>query len=140
MLLKSCQLTNLLLPGDLVSLVELNLERNLFIHLSLPAGLRGVGSLDLGSNNLEDAGFLANLSEAAFSRFFKLRAGKTLPRFINELRVGRACRLLVEEEMKIVDVALNCGFSNLTNFNRRFLEIAGQVPSDYRRQFRRVKI
>jgi AraC-like DNA-binding protein len=83
---------------------------------------------------------VANLSEAAFSRFFKLRAGKTLPRFINELRVGRACRLLVEEEMKIVDIALNCGFSNLTNFNRRFLEIAGYPPSDYRRQFQRVKI
>ena len=78
---------------------------------------------------------VAHLSEGAFSRFFKLRTGKTLPQFINELRVGRACRLLVEDEMKIIDVSQNCGFSNLTNFNRRFLEITGRSPSNYRRQF-----
>jgi AraC-like DNA-binding protein len=77
----------------------------------------------------------AHLSEGAFSRFFKLRTGKTLPQFVNELRVGRACRLLMEEETKITDVALDCGFSNLTNFNRRFLEITGLSPGNYRRQF-----
>jgi AraC-like DNA-binding protein len=77
----------------------------------------------------------AHLSEGAFSRFFKLRTGKTLPQFVNELRVGRACRLLMEEEAKITDVALDCGFLNLTNFNRRFLEITGLSPSSYRRQF-----
>jgi AraC-like DNA-binding protein len=77
----------------------------------------------------------AHLSEGAFSRFFKLRTGKTLPQFVNELRVGRACQLLVEEEAKITDVALDCGFLNLTNFNRRFLEITGLSPGNYRRQF-----
>lgn len=77
----------------------------------------------------------AHLSEGAFSRFFKLRTGKTLPQFVNELRVGRACRLLVEDESKITDVALDCGFLNLTNFNRRFLEITGRSPGNYRRQF-----
>lgn len=76
----------------------------------------------------------AHLSEGAFSRFFKLRTGKTLPRYINELRVGRACRYLVESDTKITDVALECGFANLANFNRRFLEIAGFTPHDYRRR------
>jgi AraC-like DNA-binding protein len=77
----------------------------------------------------------AHLSEGAFSRFFKLRTGKTLPRYINELRVGRACRFLAEGETKITDIALECGFANLANFNRRFLEIAGVTPHDYRRRF-----
>jgi AraC-like DNA-binding protein len=77
----------------------------------------------------------AHLSEGAFSRFFKLRTGKTLPRYINELRVGRACRFLAEGEAKITDIALECGFANLANFNRRFLEIAGLTPHDYRRRF-----
>jgi AraC-like DNA-binding protein len=77
----------------------------------------------------------AHLSEGAFSRFFKLRTGKTLPRYINELRVGRACRLLAEGEAKITDIALDCGFANLANFNRRFLEIASLTPHDYRRRF-----
>ena len=77
----------------------------------------------------------AHLSDGAFSRFFKLRTGKTLPRYINELRVGRACRLLAESEAKIIDIAMECGFANVANFNRRFLEIAGLTPHDYRRQF-----
>ncbi|MGH7939679.1 MAG: helix-turn-helix domain-containing protein [Limisphaerales bacterium] len=77
----------------------------------------------------------AHLSEGAFSRFFKLRTGKTLPGYINELRVGRACRLLVEEEMKIIEIALECGFANLANFNRRFRQITGLTPRNYRGRF-----
>ncbi|MBI3875634.1 MAG: AraC family transcriptional regulator [Verrucomicrobia bacterium] len=78
----------------------------------------------------------AHLSAGAFSRFFKLRTGKTLPEYVNELRVGRACRLLVEEELKVTDVALECGFRNLANFNRRFRAITKLPPREYRRQFR----
>ena len=78
----------------------------------------------------------AHLSEGAFSRFFKLRTGKTLPQFVNELRIGRACRLLVDDEARVTDVALDCGFPNLANFNRRFLKITGLSPRSYRRQFR----
>jgi AraC-like DNA-binding protein len=76
----------------------------------------------------------AHLSPSAFSRFFKVRTGKSLPQYINELRVGRACRLLADEHSKIVDIALQCGFNNLANFNRRFREITGLNPSDYRRR------
>lgn len=76
----------------------------------------------------------AHLSPSAFSRFFKVRTGKSLPQYLNELRVGRACRLLANEHSKIVDIALQCGFNNLANFNRRFREITGLNPSDYRRR------
>jgi AraC-like DNA-binding protein len=79
----------------------------------------------------------AHLSEGAFSRFFKLRTGKTLPEYVNELRVGRACRLLADEQRKITDIALDCGFRNLANFNRRFQEITRMTPSAYRRQLAR---
>lgn len=79
---------------------------------------------------------VANLSVAAFSRFFKLRTGKTLPQFVNELRVGRACRSLADERLKVTDIALQCGFSNLANFNRRFREITQLTPREYRRKLR----
>lgn len=79
----------------------------------------------------------AHLSEGAFSRFFKLRTGKTLPQYVNELRVGRACRLLADEERKVTDIALDCGFRNLANFNRRFREITRRTPREYRRQLQR---
>jgi AraC-like DNA-binding protein len=79
----------------------------------------------------------AHLSVGAFSRFFKLRLGKTLPQYINELRVGRACLLLAQEQLKITDIALQSGFHNVANFNRRFHDITKLTPREYRRQLQR---
>jgi AraC-like DNA-binding protein len=84
-----------------------------------------------------DIARVANLSVGAFSRFFKVRTGKSLPEYLNELRVGRACRLLADERPKITDIALECGFSNLANFHRRFREITQMSPRDYRLKLRR---
>ena len=77
----------------------------------------------------------ANLSEGAFSRFFKTRTGRTLPQYVNELRIGRACLLLAESERKVVDVAEACGFESLANFNRQFLKTTHKTPRDWRREF-----
>ena len=78
---------------------------------------------------------LAALSEGAFSRFFHSRTGRTVPQYVNELRVGRACRLLIEHpERTVSDIALDCGFDNLANFNRRFLAARGIAPSVFRKQ------
>jgi AraC-like DNA-binding protein len=74
-----------------------------------------------------------HLSEGAFSRFFRAHAGKTFPEFINELRVGRACRLLAESELSITEVAFACGFANLSNFNRQFLRLKQVTPRAFRR-------
>lgn len=76
----------------------------------------------------------AHLSAGAFSRFFKLRLGKTLPQYVNELRVGQACQLLAEERLKVTDIALQCGFWNLANFNRCFHRITHLTPGAYRKQ------
>ncbi len=83
-----------------------------------------------------DIARVANLSVGAFSRFFKVRTGKSLPEYLNELRVGRACRLLADERPKVTDIALECGFSNLANFHRRFREITKMSPRDYRLKLR----
>ncbi len=79
---------------------------------------------------------LAHLSEGAFSRFFKSRTGKTVPEYINEVRIGRACRLIAEDDHNITDIALDCGYRNLANFNRRFREVTGVTPRDYRARMR----
>lgn len=78
---------------------------------------------------------VAHLSEGAFSRFFKTRTGRTLPQYINELRIGHACEQLISREDQILDVAMDCGFNNLANFNRQFLKITGFTPRDYRKSF-----
>jgi len=82
-----------------------------------------------------DAARIAGLSPSAFCRFFKSTTGKTMTEYVNDLRVSHACRLLVETDHPITDIGLHSGFSNISNFNRRFREITGATPRAYRRQF-----
>ena len=77
----------------------------------------------------------AGLSAGAFSRFFKTRMGKTLPQYINELRIGSACTRLREADSKVADIAVDCGFDNLANFNRQFRAVTKLSPREYRRTF-----
>jgi AraC-like DNA-binding protein len=78
----------------------------------------------------------AHLSPGAFSRFFKLRTGRTLPEYVNALRIGRACEMLADDKWKVADIAMECGFANLANFNRHFRRITKLSPREYRRRFR----
>jgi AraC-like DNA-binding protein len=79
---------------------------------------------------------LAGLSPAGFSRFFSRHFGKPFVTYVAEVRIGQACRLLLEDELGIADVALRAGFNNLANFNRRFRLLKGMTPSEYRRMAR----
>ena len=85
---------------------------------------------------LSAAAQVVHLSQGAFSRFFRLHTGKTFPRFVNELRIGRACTLLMEGDLNITETAFACGFTNLSNFNRQFLSLKGLSPRDFRLQVR----
>ncbi len=82
----------------------------------------------------DDLARVAALSPGAFSRYFKSRTGKTLPEYVNELRIGRACRMLAETDASVTDVAFDCGFRNLANFNRWFLKLTHLVPRAYRQK------
>ena len=76
---------------------------------------------------------LAGVSERSFSRYFHRKMGKTLPQFVNQLRVGRARRLLAETDLAVTQIAHECGFHNLSNFNGQFRMIAGATPQEFRR-------
>ena len=91
-------------------------------------------SLDRGIDR-DAAARCAGLSAGAFSRFFKTRTGKTLPQYINELRIGSACVRLRDAEAKVADIAIDCGFCNLANFNRQFRAVTRMSPREYRRAF-----
>lgn len=77
---------------------------------------------------------LAHLSPGAFSRFFKARTGKTFHEFVGELRVGRACRLLAEQELNVTEIASACGYANVTSFNRVFRRTKRTSPTEFRRK------
>jgi AraC-like DNA-binding protein len=77
---------------------------------------------------------VAALSESAFSRFFRIRTGRTFPAYLNEIRLGRAARLLAETPQRVADIASDCGFTNLSNFNRQFLDWKHMTPLTFRRK------
>ena len=74
------------------------------------------------------------MSESRFSRFFRKATGNTFVDFVNRVRINRACQLLMESERLITHICYEVGFNNVANFNRRFLEIKGMTPSEFRRQ------
>jgi AraC-like DNA-binding protein len=88
-----------------------------------------------GRISLAEAAAAAHLSIPAFSRFFRRRTGRTLVAYLNELRTGLACRELIESDRSISDIAFDSGFNNLSNFNRKFLELKRRSPREFRRQF-----
>ncbi|MBT9467131.1 AraC family transcriptional regulator [Hydrogenophaga sp.] len=83
------------------------------------------------------AAALANelgMSESRFSRFFRRATGNTFTDFVNRVRISRACQLLMDTDQQITHICYEVGFNNVANFNRRFLEIKGMTPSEFRRQ------
>jgi AraC-like DNA-binding protein len=77
---------------------------------------------------------VANMSEGAFSRFFRSHFGQTFPVFLNRLRVGRACRLLAETDLPVTEIALSSGYTSLSNFNRQFRRLKKATPRDFRQR------
>jgi AraC-like DNA-binding protein len=84
--------------------------------------------------SLETIASVATMTKNAFCKYFKKRTNKTYFRFLNELRIEHASKLLLEEkDFSIADVAYNSGFKNISNFNRRFKTIKKINPSDFKK-------
>lgn len=81
---------------------------------------------------LKEVADLANLTPEAFCKYFKTRTRKTYINFLNEIRVNHACRLLTEDK-SISAICYDCGFMNLSNFNRIFKKIKQVSPGGWRK-------
>ncbi len=94
--------------------------------------------------NLSDEIYLSNLaamsglSESGFSRLFRKSTGRTLPRYINELRISRACRLLAETDDTVAQIATACGYVTPAHFQRQFHAHQQRSPLAYRHAVRRA--
>lgn len=78
-----------------------------------------------------DVAEMTGMNKSAFSRFFKKAHSKSFTRYLNEIKVGYACRLLLENKESITSIAYLSGFNNISNFNRQFRTIHGMAPSAY---------
>jgi AraC-like DNA-binding protein len=83
---------------------------------------------------LEQAASVADLQLHSFCRFFKQLTHHTFSDFLNEIRIGFACKLLQQSDLPVTQVAYECGYSNISYFNRTFKKIHGITPREYRQR------
>lgn len=84
--------------------------------------------------NLEEVSKIANMTKHAFCRYFKTRTQKTFIQFVNEVRISQACKLINEDKNQIGNIAYDCGFNSLSNFNKIFKTTKGITPSEYKNE------
>jgi len=84
---------------------------------------------------LAEAAAIAEMHKSAFSRFFSLRTRKSFSFFLQELRLQKASKLLVESGSSITSICYDCGYNNISNFNRQFINYYKMNPRNYRKAF-----
>ena len=80
---------------------------------------------------LETVSVIIGMTPTSFCRYFKQHTNKSFHTYLNEIRIGHACKLLLENKMKILEICYESGFNNLSNFNEQFKKIKGFPPSQF---------
>lgn len=78
------------------------------------------------------------MTPTSFSRYFTMKTNQPFSKFVINLRIHQACRLLAEEDMAVSDISWDCGFKTLSHFNKQFREVTQQTPSEYRKKYREL--
>lgn len=89
---------------------------------------------------LPEVALLINMPEISFSRFIKKRTGKTFTDSLNDIRLGHAARMLINTTNTIAEIAYNCGFNNMSNFNRAFKRKKNVTPKDFRENYSGTRV
>ena len=85
---------------------------------------------------LTDLAKLTNMTPTSFSRYFKVHANKSFSQFMSEIRIGHACKLLIEKRMNVSQACYESGFQTLSNFNKQFKAIMHRTPMEFKKEFR----
>ena len=83
---------------------------------------------------------MVGMTPVSFSRFFKLRTGKTLSDYMIDIRMGHAARKLIDTTTSISEISYDCGFNNISNFNRIFKKKKVCSPKEFRDSYRKRKM
>lgn len=84
--------------------------------------------------SLEDISKIANLTPTAFCRLFKQRTNRHFVEYLNEVRISNACRFLLETNLNVSEIAFQCGYKTLSNFNKIFKKTTALSPKEYRQK------
>lgn len=82
--------------------------------------------------NLGEIAGIVHMAPASACRFFKSSTGLTIFEYLNKIKIDYACKLLLNTDLNIVDISYDCGFNNLSHFNKQFRKFMGQTPSRFR--------
>lgn len=89
---------------------------------------------------LQQLAEIASMTPTAFSRFFRLRTGKSISDYVIDVRLGHAARMLADSTNSVVEICYDCGFNNVSNFNRIFKKKKGCTPSAFRENYHKNKV
>lgn len=82
---------------------------------------------------------LVNMAEGSVCRFFKMQVGMTIFEYLNQIKIEFACKLLMNKNMSVMDVAFDSGFNNLSHFNKQFKKNTGLTPLEYKQRYNELK-
>lgn len=122
------ELESLASPGYTNSLKEGDTERMNKVYTHVMSNFRR-------KITVSELAELTNMTPTSFSRYFRVHANKTFSEFVGEIRIGYACKLLIEKKMNVAQACYASGFQTLSNFNKQFKRITRSTPSAYKREY-----
>jgi AraC-like DNA-binding protein len=84
---------------------------------------------------ISELALITHMTPTSFSRYFKIHANKTFSEFVSEIRIGHACKLLIEKKANISQACYESGFQTLSNFNKQFKSITRKTPTEYKKEY-----
>ena len=85
--------------------------------------------------SIDEVAALVHLTKHSFCRFFKEKTKKTYKQFLMEVRIGKACRQLIEDDMTVAEVCYSCGYNSISHFNHQFKTIKDKSPFEYKKEY-----
>ncbi|MBF4483746.1 MULTISPECIES: AraC family transcriptional regulator [unclassified Flavobacterium] len=76
---------------------------------------------------------IANMTPTSFCRMFRLKTKKSFVEYLNEIRVSKACKFLLETDLSMSEIAYECGYKTASNFNKLFKKFMGMTPSEFKK-------
>lgn len=92
-----------------------------------------------GNITIGEVARLVNMADNSFSRYFRERTRQTFSEFVASIRLNHAGRLLIESQSAVADICFECGYNNLSHFNRQFIRQYKMSPLTYRKTYRNTQ-
>lgn len=89
---------------------------------------------------IDQVALLLNMTKQSFCRYFKNTTKKTYIQFLMEVRIGVACRLLMEDEKNVAEISYEAGYNNISHFNHQFKLITKKKPLEYKKDYREMEL